>query len=71
MPWGVSGKDERPTSNAQRRMKKQALNSNIQQLLLFLFSRFDTRNDNFNQFFWFFILSHSTFDVGRSMFIFF
>jgi len=35
---------------------------------MFFFSRFDTRNENLNQFFCFFIFSHSTFDVGRWMF---
>jgi len=55
--------------------------SNLESLFPFLFSpstplravslsngRFITRNENINQFFCFFIFSHSTFDVERSMF---
>jgi hypothetical protein len=38
-------KDERRTSNVQRRMKNEYPIPNIQRLFLFLFSRFDTRNE--------------------------
>jgi len=61
-------------------MKNEYPITNIQRVFLFLFSpstplravslsngRFDTRNENLNYFFCF-IFSHSTFDVGRSMF---
>ena len=41
-------KDERRTSNAQRRMKNKHPIPNIQHLFLFLFSHFDIRNENLN-----------------------
>ena len=48
MPHGIVLKDERRTSNVQRRMKNEYPIPNIQRLFLFLFSRFDTHNENFN-----------------------
>jgi len=53
MPYGVGLKDERPTSNIERPAPNENKYQipNIQQLFPFLFSRFDTRNENLNQFF--------------------
>ena len=47
----IEWKDERPTSNIERPTSNET--PNIELLFLFLFSRFDTRNKNFNQFFCF------------------
>jgi len=79
MPDGDGLKDERPTSNIERPTLNKKTNiqyRTYKRLFLFLFSpstplralslsngRFDTGNENLNQFFF-----HSTFDVGRSMF---
>jgi len=45
---GFMLKDEHRTSNVQHRMKNEYPIPNIQWLFLFLFSRFDTRNENLN-----------------------
>ncbi len=53
MPYGVVLKDERPTSNIERTTSNEK--ANIQYLTFnhakawFLFSRFDTRNENLSQ----------------------
>jgi len=53
MPYGLVLKDERRTLNIERPTPNENKYqiTNIQQLFLFFFSRFDTRNENPNQFF--------------------
>ena len=53
MPYGVVLKDERRTSNIERPTSNEKTNIQYR---------------TFNSYFCFFIFSHSTFDVGRSMF---
>ena len=55
IPYRVGLKDEHPTSNVQRRTSNNDVAS-LRNLISFVY------------YFCFFIFSHSTFDVGRSMF---
>ena len=51
MPYGVVLKDERRTSNIERPTSNEKINTQYRRfnkLFLFLFSRFDTRNENLN-----------------------